>query len=170
MMCDGATEDEVLFDMYGLIQKFGFMMTAVEGSSTWTYTVGLAEQFHPELVVTALAPRKSFDVLRAVVDHINAGERFDECSPPLDLGGLIVRFGRVHVEQWHQGRFDRWLRYYGALGDHGWLQREAVQVLWPDERGNYPTDSSFCCNRPTCQPLLDVAPASNVNTDEKVER
>jgi hypothetical protein len=163
IICDRASEDEVLFDMFGKIEKYGFTMAMVESTPPWTYTIGLAAQLHPELVVTGLPAEQSVHFINHVVDRIDHGMRFDEHSPPLDIHGNVVRFGRVHTEQWHHGRLDRWLRYYDALGDSCWLPREAVQVLWPDKQGRYPPDPEFCCGAGTCQPLLDLAPTSNVN-------
>jgi hypothetical protein len=163
VICDGASEDEVLFDMYGLIQRNGFTMTSVETSPPWTYTIGLAERFHPELVVTGMPADTAANIIWFVVDQIEAGMTFDECSPPLEFGPRTsLRFGPVHPDHWPGGLLAQWCNYYDALGDHGWLRREAIQVMWSND-GRFPPDPEFCTIHPNCQPLLDGPPDGSIN-------
>lgn len=59
MLCEGASAQDVLDGFRSRIAEFGFTMVSVGGgSSSWTYTIGLLENFgHPELVVTGLCPK-----------------------------------------------------------------------------------------------------------------
>jgi len=164
VLCDGGTEEELQTDRSIRIAVHGFTMVQVEGVPSWTYTIGLARSFdHPELVVTGL-PDGAPDLINDVVDRIRDGERFDASSPPMALCDCAsVAFGAVHREQWVHGRFDQWLDYYDRLGEKP-LIPDVVQVLWPDKSRLFPTDPDFCPeHRPTCQPLLDVAPHHNVH-------
>jgi hypothetical protein len=170
-ICDGGTEEEAFTDRLMRIAVHGFTMVQVEGVPSWTYTIGLAQSFdHPELVVTGL-PDGAPGLINDVVDRIREGQRFDASSPPMPLCDCSsVAFGPVHAEQWERGRFNQWLHHYDQLGE-GPPVPDIVQVLWPDKAGRFPTDPGFCPeHRPTCQPLLDVAPRHNVNTGSNREQ
>jgi hypothetical protein len=44
-LCDGGTYDELLFDQYGKILKYGFTTVMIESPPLWAYTIGLVESF-----------------------------------------------------------------------------------------------------------------------------
>jgi hypothetical protein len=164
VICDGASEEEVLTGEFMRIAVHGFTMVGIEATPPWTYTIGLVRSFdHPELVVTGLPDDSAAHVMTRVVARIRQGERFTVSSPPVSLCNCTtVTFGMVHPAQWDQGRFDHWLRYHRWAGDEPPI-REAVQVLW-DKDGRFPPALDFCpVHGPDCQPLLDEAPRHNVN-------
>src|ERR1700704_1719690 len=79
-ICDGGTEEEQQSDRLVRIAVHGFTMVQVEGTSPWTYTIGLAPSFdHPELVVTGV-PGMAGELITDVVDRIREGQRFDGAS------------------------------------------------------------------------------------------
>lgn len=138
MICDGATEDEFLFDLYGKIDRFGWAVISVEASHdtpNWSYTVGLSDGWdHPELVVVGLQPYDAQRLLNLIGGRIRQGERFD---PGMRLAvpqaGVDVHFGAVHPEQWEHGVFGTWEGYYDAVGPP-YPDEQAIQVILPTGR------------------------------------
>ncbi|HEV3226318.1 MAG TPA: DUF4262 domain-containing protein [Acidimicrobiales bacterium] len=165
IICDGASDDEVHTGEFVRIAMHGFTMIGIEGSPTWTYTIGLVPSFgHPELVMTGVSMPTAADLLTAVVERVREGVRFDTDSPPLSLCSCTsVAFGAVHPAQWERGRFNGWLSYYDWLGED-LPSPDALQVLWPNKAGRFPPDPDFCLQHgDACQPLLDGVPRHDVN-------
>lgn len=117
MMCNGATFDEVLFEIHGLIERFGWAVIPVEHelSSSWAYTIGLVEVNHPELTVGGMQTERAAGLLNHLALLIQDGRRFrnrDEVS----VGAGRFRFASVPLRHLESGRFAFWVNYYGALG------------------------------------------------------
>lgn len=74
MMCNGATFDEVLFNIHGLIDRFGWAVVPVghQLSSTWAYTIGLVEVNHPELTVVGMAPERAARLLNRLAVPVDS--------------------------------------------------------------------------------------------------
>lgn len=117
IMCNGASLDEVRFDLHGRIERHGWAVQYVAEESigrSWAYTIGLAAGFdHPELVVVGLEPEPAGGLLNVLGDMIRDGTRFD-------AGHLT----RVHPAHFVRGVFASWVDYYGALG-----RRPAAKAL-----------------------------------------
>jgi hypothetical protein len=142
MQCDGASLDEVLFHLHGVIERNGWAVIPVEpapGRLGWAYTIGLTERCgHPELVVVGLASDAAGRLLNAVAGliaiggHLRPDQRDAMVIPP---AGEVVR---VHHEQLVAGLMAMWPHYYGSLGRQG-LPLEALQLCVPllgDRPGN----------------------------------
>jgi len=158
-LCDGGTYDELLFDQYGKILKYGFTTVMIESPPLWAYTIGLVESFgHPELTVAGLPSCCSYSIIDPLTERIRDGERFDTLSPPLTLEWGTVRFADVHAAQWEKGRFNGWLNYYGAL-DHELPDPDVLQVVWADTAGRFPDHPDFDGE----QALFDTVPRHDVN-------
>ena len=67
IMCEGASRDEVLFDIHGAIELHGFFMQGVEPDPPhpgWAYTIGLSDGFgHPEFVVVGQSMNEAAHIL-----------------------------------------------------------------------------------------------------------
>ena len=58
VICDGLSQDEALFDLDFAIARHGWALQIVEPGSNdpgWTYTIGLTDFDHPELVMVGSA-------------------------------------------------------------------------------------------------------------------
>lgn len=117
MMCNGATFDEVLFHIHGLIERFGWAVVPVGDRlpSTWAYTIGLVEVDHPELTVKGMPPEAAGRLLNRLGDLILDGRKFRD-GEELTVGTRRYRFAPVPDRQLENGRFAVWVNYYGALG------------------------------------------------------
>lgn len=139
VICDGATEDELLFDLHGKIERYGWTGVAVEAGHDnpgWAYTIGLSDHFeHPELVVVGLPPPDAYWMLGHVARYVRdggcveVGERI-----LLARAGIDVVVGDVHPDQWDEhDTFNQWLNYYGALGPP-YPEERALQLILPTGR------------------------------------
>jgi hypothetical protein len=117
MMCNGATFDEVLFHIHGLIERFGWTVVPVGDrlSSTWAYTIGLVEMDHPELTVKGMPPEMAGRLLNRLGDLILDGRKFRD-GQEITVGTRRYRLASVPDRQLENGRFAIWVNYYGALG------------------------------------------------------
>lgn len=117
MMCNGATFDEVLFNIHGLIDRFGWAVVPVghQLSSTWAYTIGLVEVNHPELTVVGMAPERAARLLNRFAVLIHDGSKFLD-GEEITVGTKRYRFASVSFRHVHSDRFALWINYYGALG------------------------------------------------------
>jgi hypothetical protein len=143
VICNGATHDELLFDLHGRIERDGWTAMHVEAghdNPSWSYTIGLTESFdHPELVVVGLHPPDAAWLLGWVAARIDAGAGFEAGEHILMPGaGIDVLVGEVHPDQWTNDVFNTWLNYYGALGPP-YPERRALQLILPaGRRGRRP--------------------------------
>jgi hypothetical protein len=114
---------------------------------SWTYTIGLAAQGMPELVVVGLAPAHAHELVRGLYHHhtevapVAVGEEHT-------LGGVSVKVADVPPE-WLAYDLDRmafWLNHY-APGRTELTIPPIGQVLFADGNGRFPDD-------PRCDPLV----------------
>lgn len=136
-ICEGASDDEVLFGIYGRIHRFGWTIEYVQGPTvreSWGYTIGLTERFgHPELAIAKRCPEHTAQVINAIGREISLGR----VIPP---GGVIrcgdedYRLVNVHLRHYELGTFGMWDFYYRSLGrrpaDHC-----VLEIALPGERG-----------------------------------
>lgn len=128
-MCEGKTEEEMLAIWAGEVDRDGWMPLHVQGTCSWTYTLGLRWSFdHPELIVTHADGSKATDLLGHAVDEIRAGRRFSAGARLQTPCGASARFGVVHhgnlVREW----FARWPQVAAMCG-HGTTSLRAVQAI-----------------------------------------
>jgi hypothetical protein len=117
MMCNGGTLDELLFDIHGLIARFGCAVIPVGDRlpSTWAYTIGLVEVNHAELTVNRMPPEAAGRLLNHLGVLIRSGRKFVD-GEEITVGTGRYRFASVPDRQLLNGRFAIWVNYYGALG------------------------------------------------------
>lgn len=135
MMCDGASLDELHFNVHGSIARHGWSNMAVEAAGdhpSWAYTIGLSAGFdHPELVVFGLSHLASNRLLNAIGEDVRHGEYF-LAGDVLDFpDGSEAELLAVHPAHFGRDVFGEWLNYYHALGPplpHHW----ALQLWQPE--------------------------------------
>lgn len=145
-----GTEDLVA-TAYDRIDKGGWSAIGVLGDETgppFAYTAGLTEHGRPELIITGLEPGQACRILNraarlAVADRTFLDEPYldDVVRPPYRLAVLpVVATGDMHVAR----------LLFGP-------DFQALQLVWPDDAGNFPWDSGYTCPR-DAQPLSGVPP------------
>lgn len=117
IMCEGATLDEVLFNIDSQIERNGWFGQYVTADPPWAYTIGLASEVaHPELIVVGLESDLSYSVLSEATARVFDGEQF-YAGEQLELHDATFELLDVHSD--HFGRYDTfnmWCNYYGAVG------------------------------------------------------
>ena len=145
IMCDeGATLDEVRFNIHGIIDRYGWFIQYVEAFPTrraWAYTIGLTVGFdHPELVITGVTPQAAARVLNGLSEMVQAGRQFSPGSSLVDLCGGEIRFSEMHPAHYDRGVLAAWVDYYGCLGTQP--PASALEVLLPGRQPQLKTSSS----------------------------
>jgi hypothetical protein len=121
----------------------------------WTYTVGMVEIDHPELVLFGLTPTEAARRLNWV--HDRAVEH--EALMPGELGRLgstRLRLDRV-PDSWANDRYEdpmgQWFHHYDA-GRPVLLAPPVLQLVWSDRRGRFPDEPGCDPKVRRSQPLL----------------
>jgi hypothetical protein len=137
MLCDGASQDEVLFHIHGVIHRYGWFIQYVQHkrvSRSWAYTIGMASGFdHPELVIAGVDMETASRVVNQAGEMVERGAR-------LTAGTSIwvPRLGAIRVSAVHRDHFDRgvfavWDEYHHALGPP-YPPMGALELVLPGER------------------------------------
>ena len=101
----------------------------------WSYTIGLVERRHPEVVTLGLPPKAAVAVLNWVHDRDAAGTRIEP--------GTIERFNGVPIKlvpvpiEWVTSEDDplgQWFHHYG-IGRVSIEPPPVLQLLWADRHG-----------------------------------
>lgn len=134
IQCDGASMDEVLFHLHGIIERNGWAVVPVEaaqGRLGWAYTIGLTERFrHPELVAAGLAPAEAARLLNAGARLIAGGGHLRPDEPDAMAIPAAGEVRPVHHRQLEAGLVAFWVQYYTSLGRHD-LPLQALQLCAP---------------------------------------
>jgi hypothetical protein len=145
--------DRFLTDLRGVIDRFGWGVLHVgAGPSSaeprLSYTVGLTDLGHPEVVTVGLPFEAAEKFLNLVGETVRAGsrwehgartERFTDSDSPVVFLRVEDTSRLAAVEQ-----------LYGRV--------EALQLVWPDSTGKLPWEEGHR-NPPQVQPLLGPRPA-----------
>ena len=138
MWCDDPTmsPERYLAWLTAVIGEHGWAIQGIERERhrpPWAYTVGLSPHGKPELLVTGLPLRRAADLLNDVAEHVlHADEPAPGEQVPL-IGGPVVEYVRIAHPEVHLLR---------AVDLYGPSVR-ALQVVWADERGNWPWHVGF---------------------------
>ncbi|MCD9624241.1 DUF4262 domain-containing protein [Rhabdothermincola salaria] len=133
IMCEGASHDDVLFNLHGHVLRHGWVLQAVWGEPPdrpgFVYSIGLSAGFdHPELVVVGYDTRVGGAVINELGESVRLGRRF-QAGDHADLEGGRVTFGTVHPVHLERGLVASWVNYYGSLGELPPV--EFLQVILP---------------------------------------
>ena len=136
MMCNGATWDEVLFDMHAKIERYGWSIEYVMGDKKhrpWGYTVGLSDRFdHPELVLVGAGMERTGTFLNSIATAISEGEPFRAGEVILGRKGEHNHLVDIHRDHFDNGTLNMWMNYYEALGRMP--QQRAIEIVPPGRR------------------------------------
>lgn len=116
----------------------------------WSYTVGLAEQGLPELVVIGLAPVVGIELVTRVLRRHRLGGRV-ALNEPMELDGVQVKLLGVPGD-WLAHDLDRmamWISHY-APGRQALDIPPIAQLLFADGAGRFP-------DQPGCDPFVAAA-------------
>jgi len=121
-ICDGQTYDALHRHTAQLIDEGGWRLLAVGGWKPWTYTIGLAERGHPELVAVG-PPQATGRLLDEAAALAMDGRPLSEGSA-LTVLDQSVQVGAVHPRHIERGLVAGWFDYYVWAG-----RRPALKVL-----------------------------------------
>jgi hypothetical protein len=148
--------DEQMFAMAHRIERFGFTTMAVNtgecsvpgcsspahSGPTWTYSIGMLEHNHPEIVVVGAPLALGYQLIDAAFEWHHAG-----MSLPFGRDGLLGAFGVMFTTVpvpdrcWLESDLMAyWHNYYGSIGwpDLGVVDDAVVQLVIADEMGRFP--------------------------------
>ena len=147
-----VTEDDRERKLVSDIEEFGWHVVLIpedgEGPA-FAYSVGLYKTFgHPELIVFGIDLRVMHLTINLVGQELRRGRHFSEGESVPDIlnnsGTLFLKVARRHYQEYLACA--RW--FY--KGD----DFPALQCLWPDTQGRFPTDPDFPESLRPRQPLL----------------
>jgi len=147
-----ATVDSVLADLLELIDSHGWAVRHVgageqPGEAAFSYTVGLTAFGHPEVVIVGMPFEHSQGFLNLIGSLVREGRTFRPGTTTHDLtDSAHVAFLTV-TEVDELTAVDQ---VYGNIN--------ALQMIWPDSRGNMPWEPGYT-NEPLAQPFLGPLPA-----------
>lgn len=137
-ICEGASDDELLFGICGRIQNFGWAIEYVqapEASESWGYTIGLTEGFgHPELALAGFVG----DCTAHIINSIGQAVRRGAVAVP---GALFGCYGNeylvtdVHPAHYEAGTFGMWEFYYNRLAEGPPGEHRVLEVV-PEGRSS----------------------------------
>ncbi len=103
------------------------------GPGGWTYTVGLSQHNHPEILCLGLPHKLAGAVLNDLGKRVKAGQRPPIDEPIMDAleGGFPVKLVRVPRDG---------LGHYTRAAEAHYPGCEILQMVWPDPNGKLPDD------------------------------
>lgn len=147
-------QDSYLERARSLIDQHGWMVQHVgvdePDAAPFTYTVGLAQEFdHPEFLVYGLPPHIVQPILNGLGARVREGARFQDGQL---LGDVLLGYP-VLLAQVPAPRIRDLLSVATAIEGTG---VRALQVVWPDRDGHFPTEPAELER----QPVLGTLPAT----------
>jgi hypothetical protein len=154
-MCDDPTmtKGDALGRMAEMVEKYGWAIEAVGGDRVrppWAYTVGLTLRGLPELVITGVRAPEAGDALNEWADEVvhhgerlSAGQRL-RCPHGTETEIVELAHPEAHL--------------LTAVSLFPGAPLRAQQLVWRDDRGQWPWDVGFRSRRGG-QPVL--GPRSN---------
>lgn len=149
-----TAEEQERAGLQDSIDEVGFQMIDITDDNylpPYVYTLGLSQQFnHPEIICFGLSSEVIQSFLTIAKDKIEEGEIFEPHKPYTGFLDKNVKVYFLPVDE-------NYLKDY--LGYADWFYKgenySAMQLVWPDKRGNFPWDKKFDQNLEFAQPLLD---------------
>lgn len=124
----------------------------------WTYTIGMAEAGHPEVVIVGLAPEHAAVLAGWVFDRHMARDPL-AIGEPAVFAGIPLKAVRV-PPSWvteNPARLTLWFAHY-APGRQRLPAPPLVQLLWGDDEGRFPDDPACDAQVRIGQPVLSADP------------
>lgn len=140
-ICDHPNVEEILERVADAIMRVGWFAVGVhpgpddDPTPQFTYSIGLWEYGHPEVIIVGLHPIVAHSVIGTMHERIEADETFRAGER---VGGIIddydVEFRAVPPD----GRpLNLARRYYDVD------ELPALQIVWPDRDGLFPGEEGF---------------------------
>ena len=121
------------------IKKYGLAnihVFASEESPAFSYTVGFTNQDLPEFITFGILPETGQDIFNDLYKRIGEGELFELGVPNNTvIKDLPVYFFAVSQTQAKE--------YINAANQYFDRNLEAIQMVWPDNKGNFPWDKDY---------------------------
>lgn len=142
-----STRQDYLDYMQDLVDRFGWAVVGVEGDRIhppWAYTLGLTQHGKPELVITGLPGPRATWLLNAVASYVlettvpRPGEEVQvEGCPMMEVVRVSQPTAHLAVA----------VEFYGP-------GIQALQLVYPDDRGHWPWHPGFRGQHRGGQPVL----------------
>lgn len=165
--------DEQLFDIAHRIETFGFTTMSVNSGGcstpgcsgevhagpTWTYTIGMLEHEHPEIVIVGAPPTVAYKLIDAAFEWHHAG-----MSLPFGRDDRLTTVGATFTTVpvpdrcWIESNVMAfWHNYYRSIG---WPAIDSVdvpvlQLVITDELGRFPWDDGCDAASTERQPIIE---------------
>jgi len=128
-MCDGMSWEEAQADLDARMERFRWVLQAVEAARPWVYTIGLTEQIgHPELVMAGVPLDVAGRMLNEVAEHLCHSDELLWPGGSLQMAEIELEVGEVHPVHIAGGLVGQWQAYYERHPD-GAPALEVVQLM-----------------------------------------
>jgi hypothetical protein len=147
-----VTEEDRERKLVSDIEEVGWHVIIIpeeEEGPSFAYRIGLFRTFgHPEIIIFGLDLDVMHQIINLIGEEVRQGRRFaDDQAASGILEGYNVRF--LNVVRRHYPEYFGYAHWYYKGDDF-----PALQCLWPDKQGRFPTDSDFAEPLRARQPLL----------------
>lgn len=133
---------QVLDRVDKMIQKNGHTVMGVFESDeqpTFSYTIGLTEKYdHPELIIMGLSLEASAAMLNTIADRVKMGEKLFEGMAIKEVASVDLTARDAEGERACDFALHAEFRYSRTN-----YKPRYIQIVWPDEKGNFPWDAQF---------------------------
>ncbi|NLR92129.1 DUF4262 domain-containing protein [Flammeovirga agarivorans] len=147
---DAELGDDILEN----IKENGYHIGVIEGDDylpAFAFSIGLYKSYqHPEIIVFGLPMEMMKVTINTLCDAVKKGTKYKANTEYNDiLNKFPVKFLEVN-----KAYYSDYLRYNSWVYDHS-NNFPAVQLVWTDNKGNFPWDTGFNSKWKFNQPLLD---------------
>lgn len=165
--------DEQMFDIAHRIERFGFTTIAVNtgecsvpgcsgpehSGPTWTYSIGMLEHEHPEIVIVGAPPGLAYQLIESAFEwhHSRLSLPFGRQDRVSTVGATCTTVP-VPDRCWLESNLmGYWHNYYGTVGwPHlGELDDAVLQLVFADEQGRFPWDEGCDAALVQNQPIIE---------------
>ena len=146
-------EKEIEKILVETIEEVGWHISLIESDGytpSFAYTTGLTKSFkHPEIIMIGLDIKLMGEILNIVGDLIKEGKKYDLNVSYNDfLEGYNCKFIEVN-----KGYYSDYLGY--SIWYNKGMDFNCIQLVWPNNNGEYPSDLEKEDSFQFRQPLLD---------------
>ncbi len=139
------TLDDEERDFVAGVEKHGWIVMTIKdepGRASWSYTVGLFENFrHPEVIIFGLKPDSRHRILNWIGENVKKGNPF---TADAEHDWVLTDY-----TCWSRSVQKKW--YHDLLGWARWFYRTpdetdnfpCVQAFWPDKNGVFPWQPEY---------------------------
>lgn len=141
-------------EIQNIIDENGCQIVQVAGDNympSYAYTIGLFQQYnHPEIICFGLGPDVLETFLNNAKNRIEEGEQF---STEQSYSGFLDKNVNIQYLSVDKNFYKDYLEY--ATWFYNSEEFPALELVWPDKKGNFPWQKSFDKKLEFIQPLLD---------------